>query len=294
MNREDYIKTSDYKKALGVVRSFTYDALNGCINNLKNEDITLLIDKIENKNTKNLYFGNINDPDMYYITQAIYIVVWGHIFDLTFDKMGSWGKIKHPFRGDTMNSFNSVFGRDMMIAKRYEVEDVLIKTIKEFACLYHSIGNFIVLPNKLNINSMRANYYTMQDYFDSFVGALYQYKHPNEETVYKSFCDQLNDAFAENKIFNEISFDKYVDYFFLRDYVKEGKPFNVFSIEFDIRKKEYKGRLRRSKILHITKEEYISLASNYLETAEKIIRNRADSIIDILNNALNNDINCNK
>ena len=118
MNREDYIKTSDYKKALGVVRSFTYDALNGCINNLKNEDITLLIDKIENKNTKNLYFGNINDPDMYYITQAIYIVVWGHIFDLTFDKMGSWGKIKHPFRGDTMNSFNSVFGRDMMIAQR--------------------------------------------------------------------------------------------------------------------------------------------------------------------------------
>ena len=129
MDRKEYRRTPDFLKSLDIVKSFVSDALGGNVNMLKNEDITLLINRISDRERRNLYFGSIADPDMYYITQAIYILIWGHVFDLTFEKLGSWGKVEHPFRGDTMNSFNSVFGKEYLIAKRYKVNKNLLKNI---------------------------------------------------------------------------------------------------------------------------------------------------------------------
>ena len=53
------------------------------------------------------YVGKIKDPDMYLITQAIYIVLWGHIWNLNFENLGSWGRStenQFPFRGDTIHA----------------------------------------------------------------------------------------------------------------------------------------------------------------------------------------------
>ena len=212
MNRKDYRTTPDFLKSLDIVKSFVSDALNGDVSMLKDENITLLINRISDRKKRNLYFGSIADPDMYYITQAIYILIWGHVFDLTFEKLGSWGRVKHPFRGDTMNSFNSVFGKEYLIAKRYNVNKNLLKNIEEYLSLYHSIGNFIVIPNKLNLNRQRANYYTLQDYFDSFLGALFQYKYQDIETEYRIFSEELHSSFTENTIFNKIEFKKYISF----------------------------------------------------------------------------------
>ncbi len=288
MDREEYRTTPDFFKSLDIVKSFVSDALNGDVNMLKNEDITLLVNRISDREKRNFYFGSIADPDMYYITQAIYILIWGHVFDLTFEKLGSWGRVEHPFRGDTMNSFNSVFGKEYLIAKRYKVNKNLLKNIEEYLSLYHSIGNFIVIPNKLNLNRQRANYYTLQDYFDSFLGALFQYKYPDIETEYRTFSEVLHSSLIENTIFNKIEFKKYISDFFLESYVEDGKPYNVFDIPLEIRRKEYIGRNRRSRSDFITRDEYIDLASNYYNKSKEIISYRAECIVDVLKNEIEN------
>ena len=288
MDRKEYRTTPDFLKALDIVKSFVSDALNGDVSMLKDEDITRLINRISNRKKRNLYFGSIADPDMYYITQAIYILIWGHVFDLTFEKLGSWGRVEHPFRGDTMNSFNSVFGKEYLIAKRYKLNKNLLKNIEEYLSLYHSIGNFIVIPNKLNLNRQRANYYTLQDYFDSFLGALFQYKYHDIETEYRIFSEVLHSSLIENTIFNKIEFKKYISDFFLESYVEDGKPFNVFDIPLEIRRKEYIGRNRRSRSDFITRDEYIDMASKYYNKSKEIISYRAECIVDILKNEIEN------
>ncbi|WP_049492336.1 hypothetical protein [Streptococcus pseudopneumoniae] len=288
MDRKEYRTTPDFLKALDIVKSFVSDALNGDISMLKDEDITRLINRISNRKKRNLYFGSIADPDMYYITQSIYILIWGHVFDLTFEKLGSWGRVEHPFRGDTMNSFNSVFGKEYLIAKRYKLNKNLLKNIEEYLSLYHSIGNFIVIPNKLNLNRQRANYYTLQDYFDSFLGALFQYKYQDIETEYRIFSEVLHSSLIENTIFNKIEFKKYISDFFLESYVEDGKPFNVFDIPLEIRRKEYIGRNRRSRSDFITRDEYIDMASKYYNKSKEIISYRAECIVDVLKNEIEN------
>lgn len=52
------------------------DVLDGNIEKLKDFDFTDLT----------TYVGDNIDSDMYLITQAIYIILWGDIYDLTFEK----------------------------------------------------------------------------------------------------------------------------------------------------------------------------------------------------------------
>ena len=278
MDKLEYRNTKDYLHAQTIIRNFVSEALNGNIEEFANKDITLLIRKIPDAKKRNTYIGNINDPDMYYITQAIYIIVWGHLFDLTFDDLGTWGIIKHPFRGDTMNSFHSIFGRKMLLAKRYHLDDELMRNVEKFCDLYHSIGNFIVIPNRLNVNTRRSNYCSMQDYFDSFLGAFYQFKHPEQITEYFSFFKELEDAFLENDEYGRMAFDDFVASFFLEDYVQN----NVFNIPYELRAKEYIGRSRRSKTEFVTDNEYNMIVQNYYEVSKKIIGNRAKKIVDVL------------
>lgn len=103
MNKRDYEKTNDYKKSIEILKGFVRDVLDGNIEKLKDFDFTDLT----------TYVGDNIDSDMYLITQAIYIILWGDIYDLTFEKMGSWTwNNRYPFRGDTMNSFGSLFGKE--------------------------------------------------------------------------------------------------------------------------------------------------------------------------------------
>lgn len=80
MNKRDYEKTNDYKKSIEILKGFVRDVLDGNIEKLKDFDVTDLT----------TYVGDNIDPDLYLITQAIYIILWGDIYDLTFEKMGSW------------------------------------------------------------------------------------------------------------------------------------------------------------------------------------------------------------
>lgn len=151
MNRNQYENTRDYKKALKILKGFVDEELDGDIDAMR----TFCFDNL----TK--FIGNIGDPDMYLIVQAIYIILWGDIYDLTFEKMGAWDlKGTYAFRGDTINSFGSLFGKESKEnefgyrAKFFGADKdiILWNKIKEFSRLYHQIGNFIVIPNRSNMD----------------------------------------------------------------------------------------------------------------------------------------------
>lgn len=182
MNKCDYESTNDYLKSIEILRNFLRDVLDGDIEKLRDFDFTDLT----------TYVGDITDPDMYLITQAIYIILWGDLYDLTFEKMGSWNwNNEYAFRGDTMNSFGSLFGKEdrkkdrsfAFRAKLYHAEENprLWAKIEKFSKTYHYIGNFILIPNRgtlrNGINGARARYYEgMRDYFDWFVTSIAKYQ----------------------------------------------------------------------------------------------------------------------
>lgn len=65
MNKRDYEGTDDYKKSIEILRNFVRDVLGGDIEKIRDFDFTDLT----------TYVGDIIDPDMYLITQAIYITL---------------------------------------------------------------------------------------------------------------------------------------------------------------------------------------------------------------------------
>lgn len=285
MEMVEYKKTGDYQKAKKLVCEFIEEVLDGKVDNLLNADLYELIYETKNRDIINKYVGDIKDPDMYLITQAIYIIVWGNIYELTFDKLGSWGKTEnsqYPFRGDTMNSFKSVYGDNGVIAKRYNLDKNTMDLVNKYHKLYHSIGNFIVIPNRKNVNSKRANYYTIQDFYDSFIGVIYQFCYPEKITEYSIYYDELVPVLKANDEYRENKFETWIKEFFLESYIKNGQPYNVFDIDIQMRKKEYIGRNRRSKDNYYTKEEYALLAQKYYETSKQIIDFRANKILSIL------------
>lgn len=147
MNRREYEKTDDYIESIKIIEEFIREMLDGDIEKMRDLDFADL--------TK--YISNSIDSDMILFVQAVYIVLWGDLYDLAFDKMGSWSSDgEHPFRGDTMNSFNSIFGKegkDTEFAYRAKFfgadkNEVLWKKIREFHKVYHKLGNFIVYLNR--------------------------------------------------------------------------------------------------------------------------------------------------
>lgn len=290
MELNEYRQTSDYLEAIKLIFEFTDDVLGRDIFALNNKDLSEMKLTMKN-NEKKRYFGDIKDPDMYRITQAIYIVVWGHIYNLSFDNMGSWGQQEQkPFRGDTMNSFRSVYGEKRKVFEHYKLheDDNLNKMLDDFQKIYHSIGNFIVIPNRNDVNSKRGNYCTMQDFFDSFLGAIYQYQNLDEKTEYYEFCEILKPVLDINEEYKNISFDIFTKEFYLENYLKEGKPFNVFGIDYALRKKEYKCRERglRAKNGFFSEAEYMRLATQYYMVSQKIISYRGKKICEKIKEAL--------
>ena len=290
MQIENYRKTKDYIDAKKFVKLFCEDFLEGDINKLNGFDLE---SELKCKKGKK-YIGDIKDPDMYKITQAIYILVWGYIYDLTYSHLGGWGRVKErqfPYRGDTMNSLNTVYGKDGFIVKDYfGANQTLIESVEEFEKIYHSIGNFIVIPNIGNVNLRRANYYSMQDYFDWFVAALYWYQHQEDEEEYEDLGRKLKDVFELNKMYSKdegIDFYDWIRVFFLDSYMENERPKNVFEIDKIVRMKEHKGRKLRIKNGVCSEDEYKELAIKYYEKSKEIILWRGEMICEKILQELN-------
>lgn len=297
MNKKDYEKTNDYKKSIEILRGFVRDVLDGNIENLKDFNFSDLT----------TYVGDIIDPDMYLITQAIYIILWGDIYDLTFEKIGVWSwNNECAFRGDTMNSFGSLFGKEdkrkdrsfAFRARLYNADQDprLWAKIKKFFKSYHCIGNFIVIPNRgtlrNGINGARAGYYNreecegMRDYFDWFLIAIanYQNKVKKGDIHLSKFEMQLQMNPEYNPAF--LSIKEWEERFFLRPYFKDGEPVVLFKKPLEERLKVTDPNGTDPEIAYYEADEYLELLKNFLDKSEEVIEYRTNKIIAILKEKL--------
>ena len=287
MNKREYEKSSDYQESLAILQGFTKDVLEGDIEKLREFNFSNLTQ----------YVGESIDPDMYLITQAIYILLWGDIYDLTFKKIGPWSwRNKYPFRGDTINSFRSLFGsedirRDETFAFRAKLYGAdknprLWEKINKFSRSYHCIGNFIVIPNrgslKYGINGARAGYYdSMRDYFDWFLIAVaeFQRKVKEGESHFTKFEKQLRRNPEYYPDF--LSIKEWEERFFLTPYFKDGKPTLLFKKPLEERLKVTDPNGTDPQISYYA-EEYLELLEDFIDRSEEVIKYRTDKIIEVL------------
>lgn len=298
MQKAQYKHTEAYIKSVELVKKFVDDVLHGDISKLQ----TLCFDDI----TKAEYIGDIQDPDMFRITQAVYIILWGDCFCLDHSNLGEWKK--GDFRGDTMNSFGSLIGKENRDKGREfayrakffgaDRDEVLWNKILRFKRLYHSVGNFLVLPNrgsiKYGINGARGKFFDeddckgMRDYFDWFLIALadYQKQRMNGVTAFEKFAGQLHRNPEYDPGFMRI--EEWEERFFLTPYFKNGEPALLFKTPLKDRlKKTAAPENRKSSIDYYSDEEYLELLRDYLDKSIDVIQYRGNKIVGALQTALN-------
>ena len=208
------------------------------------------------------------DCDNTLLANAIYVSLWGgegNIFpELTMENVGR-GK---PFRGDTMNSFGTVLGRyDSTIGlwTRYGIGE----KVEMFFRKYHTIGNFIVLPNRTAPGTDTLNMYrgrTWSDFFDRFLIELDKVLAGREDK------DAGLDAciVCNRSAFHGMRMSKFSDALFLRDYMNEANtaPQPLFA------PRSMGNKFKRD----IHDAAYRGFASFYMEKATEIISHRAKAI----------------
>lgn len=300
MNREKYKKSEDYQKSLLLINCFVRTILDGKIEKLKD----FVLDDLKNKD----YIGAINDPDMYLITQAIYIVLWGHVWNLSFSNMGSWGKTKDrqfPYRGDTINAFGKIGEKDgkpfAYRAKYFEIEknEMLWDKIEQFYATYHRIGNFIIIPNRGGLNILKANWRNgMRDYFDWFLITLFNYQQRclnHSEKVISDFDDAFKsrESFEECLKMNEEYSPTYLqvkdwnEIFYLDDFFTNGIPEKLFMTSPRDRLKITTAKENRKNLeSYFNDNEYALLLNEYIERSVKFIDCRGQIMVSELEKAL--------
>ena len=95
---------NDFLKAKNLVQEFTAEYLDADIDNLASFDFCLL-----EQDKRFGCPGRNFDHDDTNIAKALYIIIWSDLIpNLSFDNIGT-GCL---YRGDTLNTFNTLFGKD--------------------------------------------------------------------------------------------------------------------------------------------------------------------------------------
>lgn len=308
VNREKYMGTEDFKRSIEIIKNFINTYLNKDIQGFQDFDL----DKEKTNHKKYVKSDKdiniLNDPDMYPITQAIYIVLWGHIWNLSFKNLGSWGKTEDkqfPFRGDTIHACGKFGKNNKRVIKFFQIDKTnpkLFKDILKFEESYHQIGNFIVLPNNQDINCSRANWLrSMRDYFDWFLISIYNYQQ-REAGEENNIIRNFDNAFKSRKSFDErlkqnpeyskdyLPISKWEEIFFLDGCFKNGVPVNYFKLDPEFRMKTTAAeKYRDDSPRYYTDEEYAKLLRIYVDKSNEFINNRTQRMIDESKKILENN-----
>ncbi|MBL3647444.1 hypothetical protein [Bacillus sp. RHFS10] len=226
------------------------------------------------------------DCDDTKLARAIYCVLWKE--KLVVNCVSELIKDK-KYRGDTLNSFNTVFGRNEAKVEKIltNIKDPSEKNrfrakVKGFNKSYHTIGNFVILPNnkiehirltvpekgkyveKLDsatINIYRGNPSSkLHDYFDQFLNVLQKWYYKSDEISddWKKLLDGNKELFPTN-------FDDFRDILFLNSYFDaDGKHCRELT-------KGYPSALGRPTL---------EKAENYIRETTQIINQRAEVMIE--------------
>ncbi|MEW4328840.1 hypothetical protein Q0N12_19475 [Rossellomorea marisflavi] len=224
--------------------------------------------------------GRKFDCDDTDLARAIYYLVWGDLLPyLTLDTLKrKW------YRGDTLNSFHTMFGKEVTSdgsqkrfwgVEKYFPDLALKKSVERFHQTYHTIGNFVPLPNK-KLGSQTFNTYRgvkYGDYFDLFLKRL-EHWFLNEEGLDD---DKVESLIQENSFYldrferNKDGFKSFCEVNYFTDYLTE---------EWNVNH----GVIAHSRWWHgnLTKETYSVEAYTYMEYSSAIIESRANKIIEKL------------
>ena len=216
-----------------------------------------------------------------------------------------WGLVRMPepppiltgmplseWRGDTINSFRTLFGHEISVPstgddgivgfkglRRYGVEEELFDKVHEFFYTYHCIGNFIPFPNakvgNKTINTFRTVWH---DYFDIFLENLHSCLvdggQPWEEGAASLPALIEKNSFFWDEYRGKEGWEKFVTTFLLEDYCDEHfRP-----------KKLYAGLWHWQH--HVSRADYVKACHEYIDVATANIHTRGERMMEIVSRTL--------
>lgn len=265
------------KRARHLLKDFIREKLDGKIDGISTFDFKTLRGD-DRFGCPGRYF----DCDDTEIMRAVYVVLWEDILpELSMDTLGNAEK----YRGDTMNSFHTMFGREIPDRpgfyaglEKYHPSDEMRERVREFGNKYCSnIGNFVVLPNRY-VRDTTLNFYRgtnqWRDFFDRFLVRL-----RNElcdcgekDPLLEELVD--TNAFCFDKFRSKNGFRILKNRLFLADYCdSDGIPEERFPLNYHW--KDPADAVR-----------YFSDADQYLRMAEEIIGRRSGRMLTELKEKL--------
>ncbi len=264
--------TRKIAKEKEILRSFIRDWLDDDIEKLKDFDLKWLARSKEYGCPDRKF-----DPDDTTLMRAVYGLVFGRVWkNLSWENSGE-GKL----RGDTINSSATFFSYpwDDKFTPKWNPPTELSMKIKEFQHTFHTIGNMMVLPDKRigewSINKHRGCHDQWHDYEDRFLQALYLVltNQPKQEPELRALVELNNDDFLP--FYGEDGWKAFIDGNLLNDYVNNEYHPVILSKGYTW----WKGGFTIKKV-------FFDEANRYIDDSTRIIHNRADRMIEILNQEL--------
>ncbi|MBR2425246.1 MAG: hypothetical protein IKB16_00750 [Lentisphaeria bacterium] len=258
--------------AIQLIKDFIAEKLSGDVNNITTFDFRTLEDS-EKFGCPQRYF----DCDDTEIMRAIYVVLWGEL--LPGLSMNNFG-YRRQYRGDTMNTFHTMFGRELegrpgffAGLEKYGPSEELREKVRNFSKLCSSVGNYVVLPNYYT-GGTTMNLYRgtnqWHDFFDCFLLELYQVLTGIGKQDTRLVELVKSNDFCFRKFRSEKGFADFADGLLLMDYCGEnGQPKQIFSMNYHWKNEQ-------------DREQYFRDAEQYLAQTETIIKRRSEMICQLL------------
>lgn len=280
------MKAAAQEEARELVRNFVVERLDGELDRLECFNLSTL----ENDRKFGQEEGAAFDADDCLLARAIYVLVWGGVFPhLDMLSVGSG----RAYRGDTMNTFHTMFGREMAGQpgyykglEQFHPDEKMRCLAREFHGLVPTIGNYVVLPNHVDRNGKTLNTYRgchaqWRDYFDQFLMALEDVlaDTPRQDVGLQVLVKERNGS-AFGRFVGPDGFHQLAEQLFLDGYLGEdGHAVNVNTIMTG--KVMYHWMKPRP-----SDDEYTSGAQWYARNAIQIIHSRARRIVEVLSQRL--------
>ena len=259
-------------KAKRLISDFVEHRLDGDLSRLARFDFA----KLRADKKYGICSGDSFDCDNTNLSKAIYLLVFEDIWsDLSFATLESG-----LYRGDTINSFNTTFGKAVTVGgfaglNRFEPDESLQQRVLKFHSLYHTIGNFMVLPNARvaghTLNTFRGLCYQWRDYIDKFIGALHLLLTEPQSADNATF-EQLIAANSKDfePYYHQEGFELLMDKLLLGDYIdQDGKPKQLFDVVYHWDRR-------------LTRENYLRHVNKHLDFCEDFIEKRGAKMVEIL------------
>lgn len=259
-------------KAKSLINNFVEERLQGNLNEFVRFDFA----QLRGDKKYGVCGGDSFDCDNTKLSKAIYLLVFEDVWnDLSFVSLE-----KGVYRGDTINSFNTTFGKVVTTGgfaglNRFQPDASLQQRVLKFYSLYHTIGNFMVLPNACvngyTLNTFRGLYHQWRDYVDKFVGALHLLltspQSANNEEFHQLITANIKDF---EPYYHQDGFELLMDKLLLNDCIdQDGMPKQLFDVVYHWDKR-------------LTRDIYLRHVNQYLDFCESFIEKRGAKMVEIL------------